>query len=223
MRNALRIPSLGYSHTLAWAFHAQRKVKQRQINPGSLVARPASSGRHSLRSRKGLLDRIAPGAYEVAKGQAPVRARSAESCPNPLGRPHFRQIVPDSKNPAIPHWERPPRVRALALRVGSIIVGLARTRAVRERARASRPSTRDATSIRNGPLTNCSRVVRHGVAPFGTAADSSTYRNSFPCHELARTGTELTRCTFLLEANGVAEVGSSNLLAPTISPPRSGR
>ena len=66
-----------------------------------------------------------------------------------------------------------------------------------------------------GALTNCSRVVRHGLASIGITAVSRTHRNSRPCHELARSGTETTGCTILPGANGVAEVGGSNPLAPT--------
>ena len=65
-------------------------------------------------------------------------------------------------------------------------------------------------------LTNCSRVVRHGVASIGIAAGSCTQRNSCLRHELARSGTKATACGIPLEANGVAEVGGSTPLAPTI-------
>ena len=65
-------------------------------------------------------------------------------------------------------------------------------------------------------LTNCSRVVRHGVASNGIAASSFTQRNSLSCRHLARHGMESTPCDIVPEANGVAEVGGSNPLAPTI-------
>ena len=65
-------------------------------------------------------------------------------------------------------------------------------------------------------LTNCSRVVRHGVASNDIAASSFTQRNYLSCRYLARHGMESTACDIVPEANGVAEVGGSNPLAPTI-------
>ena len=56
---------------------------------------------------------------------------------------------------------------------------------------------------REVPLTNCSRVVRHGVASNGTTAVSCAHRNSCRRHELARSGMETTDCNSVLRANGV--------------------
>jgi hypothetical protein len=52
--------------------------------------------------------------YEVAMIWAPLRAHSAESFPNPLGEPHFRQIAPNPEDPGFHPGERPsesPRAR----------------------------------------------------------------------------------------------------------------
>ena len=51
--------------------------------------------------------------YEVAMAWTPLGARLAESPPNPLGRPHFRQIAPNQEESGVSPGERPLRARVL--------------------------------------------------------------------------------------------------------------
>ena len=84
------------------------------------------------------------------------------------------------------------------------------------RGRCTHSGSHIATSNENARLTNCSRVVRHGPASNGQLAVSRRCPIPGARHGLACAGTETATCDIVLEANGVAEVGGSNPLAPTI-------
>ena len=141
----------------------------------------------------GLRVLLGPCRYEVALGLSSAAEPHARASVTPSIAGGSVELGRISRLSGIALRSDPPKARVLRLRTPPRPRGVFRLLTPSNVRREPRPravAMRHRTEVRS--LTNCSRVVRHGLASPGISACSCVHRNSRACHELARSGTGMT-------------------------------